>query len=167
MHKLANLFCCSKVDVHVSRPKLLNTGLGMTKADVINNLGTIVKLGNEGVMEVLQAGADISMIVQFGVGFYLAYLVAYHVMVKNTDYKQCTCGSHQLVEASCCARTHLASCLVRAWKEEYGEFYKSEGATSFPDRGLSHYTKSGLAHVYCVVWVNWVVHVFVLFGFVC
>ncbi|MCK9280557.1 MAG: molecular chaperone HtpG [Melioribacteraceae bacterium] len=66
-----------------------DTGIGMTKDELINNIGTIAKSGSAEFLKTLQEskGDANNIIGKFGVGFYSVFMIAKEVVIKSKSFK--------------------------------------------------------------------------------
>ncbi len=67
-----------------------DNGIGMTKEEMEENLGTIAKSGSLGFKQAMEKNEDIDIIGQFGVGFYSAFMVASSITVISKKYGEDT-----------------------------------------------------------------------------
>ncbi|EPR56593.1 putative heat shock protein 90 [Toxoplasma gondii GAB2-2007-GAL-DOM2] len=124
-----NLDIRIEFDADAKTLSIIDSGIGMTKQDLINNLGTVAKSGTSNFLEAMAQGNDVNLIGQFGVGFYSAFLVADKVTVvsKNVEDDQ------HIWESSADAKFHVAkdprgntlgrgTCVTLHLKEDATEF---------------------------------------------
>src|SRR6266511_673377 len=78
-----------KVDKEAPKANIQDTGIGMTKEEIIENLGTIAQSGARKFMEATkEKSTDLTQVIgQFGVGFYSVFMVAEWVRVTSRSYK--------------------------------------------------------------------------------
>lgn len=134
-----------KIDQDAKTLTISDTGIGMSKDDLIKNLGTIAKSGTKSFVEKLSGDAkkDSSLIGQFGVGFYAAYMVAdkVEVLTKKAATKTAhtwisNAGAEYEIKESE-KETHGTTITLHL-KEEESEFLQSFRIKSIVEKYSNH-----------------------------
>jgi molecular chaperone HtpG len=133
------------VDKENKRLTISDNGIGMSKEDLINNLGTIAKSGTKSFVEALSGDAkkDSSLIGQFGVGFYAAFMVANKIEViskkagSDEAYVwESAAGSEFTIEEA--SRDEQGTTIILHLKEEDSEFLEEYRLKSIIERYSNH-----------------------------
>jgi len=107
---------------------ITDTGIGMTREEMIENLGTIAQSGARALMERLEAGQRGDIIGQFGVGFYSSFVVADEVTVISRSYKsdaeatQWRSRGDETFTIEPAERAERGTTIILHLKEDAGEF---------------------------------------------
>jgi len=113
---------------------MIDTGIGMTKEELVANLGTIAHSGSKTFLSELSESAskDLSLIGQFGVGFYSAFMVARKVRVQSRSFRQDDIGHEWSSEGagsytvSECKGLHRGTKIILELGEETKDYAKEE-----------------------------------------
>jgi len=135
-----------KVDKEARTITIRDSGVGMTKQELTENLGTVAKSGTAKFLEAFAAGTDaqdsFNLIGQFGVGFYSAFLAADEVMVvsKSNDdenqhiWKSTADGSFTVVQDPRGNTLGRGTAVIMTLKEDADEFLEKSRLESLISR---------------------------------
>ena len=125
-----------KINIRVSKKKKLieieDNGIGMTKQELIDNLGTIARSGTSKFIEAMKnkKEGDISAIGQFGVGFYSSYMVSdkVEVLSKDAEYSEVnlwTSNGKENYSIESSKKSKRGTCISLYIKKDADEFLDS------------------------------------------
>lgn len=130
-----SLFIGIKADTGNRTLTIFDNGIGMTKEELENNLGTIARSGSMAFKKDMEAKEDVDIIGQFGVGFYSAFMVSSHITVfsrafgADKAYKWESSGVEGYTVTECDKEAHGTEIILKikdnAEGESYDEFLES------------------------------------------